>query len=95
MAANQPNAEGERGIIINVSSAFYRETIHGSGSYCAVKAAVSHLTDVAALELGALGIRVPAIAPGMFDTPIMGPKPSPVRTLFANACSLTALPLPA
>ncbi len=87
MAKNEPNEEGERGVVINVSSAFYRETMMGAGSYCAAKAGVSHLTDVAALELGPFGIRVLAIAPGMFDTPIMGPKPSPVRTLFANACS--------
>ncbi len=87
MTRNTPNESGERGVIINVSSAFYRESMPGSGSYCASKAAVSHLTEIAAQELGALGIRVLAIAPGMFDTPIMGPKPSPVRTLFANACA--------
>lgn len=87
MACNTPNEAGERGVIINVSSAFYRESMAGMGSYCASKAGVSHLTHIAALELGALGIRVLAIAPGMFDTPIMGPKPSMVRTLFANACS--------
>ncbi len=87
MARNEPYGEGERGIIINVSSAFYRENMAGMGSYCAAKAGLSHLTQIAALELGAVGVRVVAIAPGMFDTPIMGPKPSPVRTLFANACS--------
>lgn len=87
MAKNAPNEKGERGVIINVSSAFYRESMAGMGSYCASKAGVSHLTHIAALELGPLGIRVLAIAPGMFDTPIMGPKPSMVRTLFARACS--------
>ncbi len=87
MSQNTPNEKGERGVIINVSSAFYRETMFSMGSYCASKAGISHLTKVAAIELGALGIRVLAIAPGVFDTPIMGPKPSPVRTLFSKACS--------
>lgn len=87
MARNAPDEKGERGVVINVSSAFYRETAAGAGSYCASKAAVSHLTHIAALELGALGIRVLAIAPGVFDTPIMGPKPSQIRTLFSLACS--------
>ncbi len=87
MSQNTPDEKGERGVIINVSSAFYRESMFSMGSYCASKAGISHLSKVAAIELGALGIRVLAIAPGVFDTPIMGPKPSPVRTLFSKACS--------
>lgn len=87
MAANTPDEAGERGVIINISSAFYRESMAGMGSYCASKAGISHLTQIAALDLGSLGIRVVAIAPGVFDTPIMGPKPSAVRTLFSNACA--------
>ena len=45
------------------------------GAYCASKAALSMLVKVAAFEWGPLGIRVNAIAPGVTQTPMLGPDP--------------------
>jgi NAD(P)-dependent dehydrogenase (short-subunit alcohol dehydrogenase family) len=87
MAANEPGLEGERGVIVNVSSGFYRQAMVGLGSYGASKAAVSHLTHIAALELGDLGIRVTAIAPGAFDTPILGPDRATNNAFFGTVAS--------
>lgn len=87
MAENTPDEEGERGVIINVSSGFYRQGMARVGSYGASKAAVSHYTAIAALELGDLGIRVAAIAPGAFDTPILGPDRAGNTAFFAGAAS--------
>ena len=82
MATNPPNAEGEVGVIVNVSSGFYKSAMPGLGSYGASKAGVAHLTTIAACELGEVGIRVAAIAPGAFDTPILGPDRETNQAFF-------------
>lgn len=87
MVKNTPDEEGERGLIINISSGFYRQGMVGIGSYGASKAGVSHLTSIAALELGDLGIRVVAVAPGAFDTPILGPDKAGNTAFFAGCAS--------
>jgi 3-oxoacyl-[acyl-carrier protein] reductase len=60
------------GVIVNVCSA---DSFRGSealyADYCASKAALAHLTSVMALELGALGVRCNAVAPGPVATPMM------------------------
>lgn len=71
-AAKLMTAAG-RGTIVNVSSFNDRWPLHTFGPYCASKAGLSMLTKVAALELGAAGIRVNAVAPGPIDTPIIAP----------------------
>jgi len=63
-------AEGVAGSIVNVSSINERWPLTGFGPYCASKAGVRMLTEVAALELGEHGIRVNAVAPGPVDTPL-------------------------
>lgn len=87
MAPNAPNDEGERGVIINVASGFYKSAMPGLGSYGASKAGVAHLTTIAACELGELGIRVVAIAPGAFDTPILGPNRESNQAFFGLGAS--------
>lgn len=87
MVQNEPGEEGERGVIVNVSSGFYRQAMVGLGSYGASKAGVSHLTNIAALELGDLGVRVSAIAPGAFDTPILGPDRATNNAFFGLMAS--------
>ncbi len=61
------------GSIISLSSLNARQPGAGLAPYCAAKAGLSMLTEVAALELGERGIRVNAIAPGLVVTPLTQP----------------------
>ena len=61
------------GTIISLSSLNARQPGAGLAPYCAAKAGLSMLTEVAALELGGRGIRVNAIAPGLVVTPLTQP----------------------
>ncbi|WP_016905623.1 SDR family NAD(P)-dependent oxidoreductase [Streptomyces xiaopingdaonensis] len=56
------------GAIVNMSSVSAVRVRRGRGAYCASKAAVAHLTESLAVELGDKGLRVNAIAPGYIDT---------------------------
>lgn len=58
------------GSITTVASLNGRQPATGMAAYCAAKAGVLMLTEVAALELGARGIRVNAVSPGLVDTPM-------------------------
>ena len=71
MATNPPREDGERGVIVNTSSVAAFEGQTGQSAYAASKGGVASLTLPAARELGRHGIRVVAIAPGVFDTPMM------------------------
>ena len=71
MEQNTPDAEGERGIIINTASIAAYDGQIGQAAYSASKAAVAGLTLPAARELARLGIRVMTIAPGIFETPMV------------------------
>ena len=71
IAANQPMADGERGVIINTASVAAFEGQIGQAAYAASKAGVAGLTLPAARELARFGIRVVTIAPGLFMTPMM------------------------
>jgi NAD(P)-dependent dehydrogenase (short-subunit alcohol dehydrogenase family) len=64
------------GSFIAVSSISARLVDRNMGIYCASKAALSMLVQVAAVEWGELGIRVNAIAPGVTRTPMLGRGPS-------------------
>lgn len=68
MAKNEPEDGEERGVVINVSSGAAYEGQVGQCAYAATKAAVIGLNMPAARELGAIGVRVNAIAPGLFLT---------------------------
>lgn len=70
MAANEPENGEERGVVINISSGAAFEGQIGQCAYSATKAGVIGLNMPAARELGAYGIRVNAIAPGLFLTPM-------------------------
>jgi 3-hydroxyacyl-CoA dehydrogenase/3-hydroxy-2-methylbutyryl-CoA dehydrogenase len=79
MLENAPNEDGERGVVINVSSGAAYEGQTGQAAYSASKAAVVGMTFPLMRELATHGIRVMAIAPGMFDTPIYETLPPAVR----------------
>ena len=90
MAKNEPNAEGERGIIINTASISAYEGQIGQAAYAASKAGVIGLTLPAARELARSGIRVMTIAPGTFSTPMMAGFSQAVQTSLAES-----IPFPA
>jgi 3-hydroxyacyl-CoA dehydrogenase / 3-hydroxy-2-methylbutyryl-CoA dehydrogenase len=78
--------DGERGVIINVSSGAAFEGQKGQAAYSASKAALIGLMLPAARDLAQYGIRVMTIAPGLFDTGIFaGIDPRAVQALGAAA----------
>jgi NAD(P)-dependent dehydrogenase (short-subunit alcohol dehydrogenase family) len=68
MSTNTPNADGERGVIINTASIAAFEGQIGQIGYTAAKGGVAAMSLTMARELGSLGIRVVAIAPSLFST---------------------------
>jgi NAD(P)-dependent dehydrogenase (short-subunit alcohol dehydrogenase family) len=79
MSQGQPNAAGERGVIVNTASVAAFEGQIGQVAYSASKGGIVGLTLPAARELARSGIRVMAIAPGIFDTPLLAGLPEPAR----------------
>lgn len=86
MAQLEPLASGERGVVISTASVAAYEGQAGSAAYSASKGGVVSLTLPAARELGALGIRVNAIAPGIFDTAMIRNLPDYARDSYAGNC---------
>jgi NAD(P)-dependent dehydrogenase (short-subunit alcohol dehydrogenase family) len=89
MMHNTPNAEGERGVIINTASVAAFDGQIGQPAYAASKAGVVGMTLPIAREFAAHGIRVVAIAPGVFDTPMVAGLPEPARQALS-----TVVPFP-
>lgn len=61
------------GAVVSLTSLNARQPGGGMGAYCAAKAGLAMLTEVAALELGPAGIRVNAVSPGLVVTPLTAP----------------------
>ena len=72
MTQNTPDANGERGLIVHTSSVAAFEGQIGQVAYSATKGAVLAMTLPMARELANFGIRVNTIAPGVFETPMVG-----------------------
>jgi NAD(P)-dependent dehydrogenase (short-subunit alcohol dehydrogenase family) len=83
MAGNAPDAEGERGVIVNTASIAAYDGQVGQAAYSASKAGVAGLTLPAARELARLGIRVMTIAPGIFETPMVAAFTPELRQALA------------
>ncbi len=79
MQENEPAAEGERGVIVNTASVAAYDGQIGQAAYAASKGGVVSLTLPVARELADSGIRVVAIAPGIFETPMMASLPEKAR----------------
>ena len=79
MQHNPPNAEGERGVIVNTASVAAYEGQIGQAAYSASKGGVVGLTLPIAREFARFGIRVMTIAPGIFWTPMMAGMPEEVQ----------------
>ncbi len=83
MMEGEPDQNGERGVIINTASIAAWEGQLGQAAYSASKSGILGLTLPVARELASSGIRVMAIAPGIFDTAMMAAMPENVRTSLA------------
>jgi NAD(P)-dependent dehydrogenase (short-subunit alcohol dehydrogenase family) len=79
MLANEPDAGGERGVCVNTASVAAYDGQIGQLAYSASKGGIVGLTLPAARDLASVGIRVCAIAPGLFDTPLLAGLPQEVR----------------
>ena len=71
MEANEPNADGERGVVVSTASVAAYEGQIGQASYSASKGGIVGMMLPIARELARFGIRVNTIAPGIFMTPMM------------------------
>jgi NAD(P)-dependent dehydrogenase (short-subunit alcohol dehydrogenase family) len=78
MAKGAPNAEGERGVIVNTASVAAFDGQIGQAAYAASKAGVAGMTLPIARDLSRNGIRVMTIAPGLFQTPMVGQIPAEI-----------------
>jgi len=72
MAKTEPDADGQRGAIVNMASVAAFDGQIGQNSYSASKGGVVGMTLPIARDLSVAGIRVNTIAPGLIDTPIYG-----------------------
>ena len=84
MAKNAPNADGERGVVINTASVAAFDGQVGQAAYSASKGGIVGMTLPVARDLAELGVRVVTIAPGIFETPLLGTLPEPVRASLAK-----------
>lgn len=71
MVDNEPDENGERGVIINTASIAAFEGQKGQVAYAASKGGLVSITLPIARDLAYYGIRIATIAPGLFDTPIL------------------------
>jgi NAD(P)-dependent dehydrogenase (short-subunit alcohol dehydrogenase family) len=83
MAKNTPNAEGERGVLVNTASVAAFDGQIGQAAYSASKGGVVGMTLPIARDLSAVGIRCCTIAPGLFATPMLMGLPEPAREKLA------------
>jgi NAD(P)-dependent dehydrogenase (short-subunit alcohol dehydrogenase family) len=75
MQNNEPNEDGERGVIINTASVAAFDGQIGQAAYSASKGGIVAMTLPIARELARMGIRVMTIAPGIFETPLLSSLP--------------------
>jgi NAD(P)-dependent dehydrogenase (short-subunit alcohol dehydrogenase family) len=86
----EPLADGERGVIVSTASCAAYDGQIGQAAYAASKGAIVALTLPAAREFAQFGIRVLAIAPGLFQTPLVAALPQAAQDSLA-----VAIPYPA
>ena len=85
MAALEPLTDGERGVIVCTASVAAYEGQIGQAAYAASKGGVVALVLPAAREFAQFGIRVNAVAPGIFSTPMLHALPEAAQQSLAAA----------
>jgi NAD(P)-dependent dehydrogenase (short-subunit alcohol dehydrogenase family) len=84
MSKGEPNAVGERGVIVNTASVAAFDGQIGQAAYSASKGGVVGMTLPIARDLSRIGVRVMTIAPGIFETPMLGQLSDEVRKSLAQ-----------
>ncbi len=84
MQQNSPDADGQRGVIIHTASVAAYEGQKGQPAYAASKGGVVGMVLPMARDLADQGIRVMAIAPGLFLTPMLEGLPEPAQEALAR-----------
>jgi len=84
MAKGQPNASGERGVIVNTASVAAYDGQIGQAAYSASKGGVVGMTLPIARDLSRDGIRVMTIAPGIFETPMLLGMPKEIQAALGK-----------
>ncbi len=85
IAKTEPLDDDERGVIVNTASVAAFDGQIGQLAYSASKGAVVGMTLPAARDLSVVGIRVVTIAPGLFDTPLLGMLPEEQRRALGDS----------
>lgn len=85
MMKNDPDDDGQRGVIVNTASVAAFDGQIGQIAYAASKGGVAAMTLPGARDLSRAGIRVMTIAPGTFDTPMLAGLPEKARVSLAAA----------
>lgn len=83
-AQNEPNQDGQRGVIVNTASVAAYDGQIGQAAYSASKGGVVGMTLPIARDLSSMGVRVCTIAPGLFNTPMLAGLPEKVRKFLAS-----------
>merc|ERR1712156_40194 len=81
---NEPDMNGQRGVVINTASIAAYDGQMGQAAYSASKGAIVGMTLPVARDLASQGIRCVTIAPGLFDTPLLASLPEKVRNFLAK-----------
>ena len=89
MAENEPDEDGERGVIINTASIAAFEGQIGQAAYSASKGGVVGMTLPMAREFARIGVRVMTVAPGVFHTPMVDGMPEQV---YQSLCAQVPYP---
>ncbi|XP_076169449.1 hydroxysteroid 17-beta dehydrogenase 10 isoform X1 [Ptiloglossa arizonensis] len=84
MFENEPDKNGQRGVIVNTASVAAFDGQMGQAAYSASKAAIVGMTLPIARDFSKNGIRVVTIAPGLFNTPMLQALPEKVRLFLAK-----------
>lgn len=85
LQVQQPDEEGERGVIVNTASIAAFDGQVGQAAYAASKGGIASMTLPVARELARHGIRVVSIAPGIFETPMMAGMPQEVQEALGKS----------
>ncbi|KAI8771725.1 3-hydroxyacyl-CoA dehydrogenase type-2 [Biomphalaria glabrata] len=84
IGSNEPNSDGQRGVIVNTASVAAFDGQMGQAAYSASKGAIVSMTLPIARDLASQGIRVVTVAPGLFDTPLLQQLPEKVRKFLSS-----------